>query len=462
MKIKYKSLFSLAAISGLIILSGCGCQQPNPKQYRVNLEIWGFDDTSDTFSEIIEIYKKINPNIQGIEYKKLAADNYKKELIEAMAAGQGPDIFLVHNTWFPSFSDKILPASKEIVNEQKIRKDFVDVVADDFIDKNQVWAIPLSVDSLALYYNKDLFNAASITSPPKNWDDFIADIGILTKVDNYGEISRSGASLGTAYNINRATDVLNLMMFQNGTKMTDADGSISFDRSQIINGKPVSTGENALTFYTDFAKTGSSKYTWNRNMHYSIDAFSEGNLGMMFNYSWHMKTIENKSPKLNFSVAPVPQFAEGTPVNYANYWAYGVAKNKISAKNSANVTNEIRANEAWKFLTFLTTKSDTPINIQTNSEGITPVSNSNFDAASVYAKKTGKPAARRDLIEIQKSDPKLGVFVTENLIAKSWKQADPDAVEQIFSEMIDQVNRGQTNVHDALLTASRRTQQLNK
>jgi multiple sugar transport system substrate-binding protein len=462
MKIKYKSLLLLTVISGLIILSGCGCQQPNPKQYRINLEIWGFDDTSDTFAEIIDIYKKIDPNIQGIEYKKLSADTYKKELIDAMAAGQGPDIFLIHNTWLPSFSDKMLPSSKEIVNEQKIRKDFVDVVANDFIDKSQVWAIPLSVDSLALYYNKDLFNAASITTPPKNWDDFVADVGILTKVDSYGEISRSGASLGTAYNINRATDVLDLMMFQNGTKMTDTDGTITFDRSQIANGKPVSPGENALTFYTDFAKNGSSKYTWNRNMHYSIDAFSEGNLGMMFNYSWHIKTIESKSPKLNFSVAPVPQFTEGTPVNCANYWAYGVAKNKVSTKNSTNVTNEIRAGEAWKFLTFLTTKSDTPISVKTNVEGITSVSNSNFDAASVYAKKTGKPAARRDLIEIQKSDPKIGVFATENLIAKSWRQTDPDAMEQIFSEMIDQVNRGQSNVHDALLTASRRAQQLNK
>lgn len=462
MKARYRSLLAVIVVSGLIIMSGCGCKESNPKQYRINLEVWGFDDTSDTFSEIIENYRKINPNVDSIVYKKLSADTYRTELIDAMAAGQGPDIFMLHNTWLLNFSDKITAAPKEIINEQKLRKDFVDVVADDFLSEGSVWAVPLSVDSLGLYYNKDFFNASSITSPPKNWDDFVADVGILTKVDSFGEISRSGASLGTAHNINRSTDILSLMMLQNGTKMIDGDSSVSFDRSQLVNGRQISPGENALTFYTDFARTGSSKYAWNRNMHYSIDAFSEGNLAMMFNYSWHIKTIESKSPKLSFAVAPIPQFSGSTPVNFANYWAYGVAKNKTSSNNSANVTNDIRASEAWKFLAFLTTKAETPIQIKTNAAGSSQAVNSNFDPASVYIQKTGKPAARRDIIEIQKNNPKIGVFATDNLIAKSWKQADPNDIEKIFSEMIDQVNRGQSNAHDALQVAAQRAQQLYK
>jgi ABC-type glycerol-3-phosphate transport system substrate-binding protein len=462
MKIRYKAILITAFISGLAVLSGCGCKDKNTVQYKINLEIWGFDDTSDTFNEIIGTYKKINPNITNIEYKKLAADSYRKELIDAMAAGQGPDIFVIHNTWLTGFSDKIATAPKEIINEQKLRKDFVDVVADDFLDQGQVWAVPLSVDSLGLYYNKDLFNAASITSPPKNWDDFVADAGILTKIDNVGEISRSGASLGTAYNINRSTDILNLMMLQNGTKMTEKDGSVSFDQAQIIDGKTVSPGENALSFYTDFARAGSSKYTWNRNMHYSIDAFSEGNLAMMFNYSWHIKTIENKSPKLNFAIAPIPQFTGSAPANYANYWAYGVAKNKANIKNSVNATNDNRVREAWKFLAFLAAKPEAPIQIQTSVAGTTRTTNSNYDPALVYANKTGKPAARRDIIEIQKADSKIGVFVNDNLIAKSWKQADSDAVELTFSEMIDQINRGQFTVREALQTAAKRVGQMAK
>lgn len=457
-----KKIGVIIAISSLLVLSGCGCKQPNPKQYKINLEVWGFDDNSDDFSEIFDNYKKVNPNIESVAYKKISFDTYEKELIDAMAAGQGPDIFVLKNNWLPKFLDKIVPAPQNILNEQKVRNDFVDVVANDFVDKGQVFAVPLSVDSLGLYYNKDLFNAASITSPPKTWDEFVADSTKITKVEGNGEISKSGAAMGTAYNINRPTDILNMLMLQNGTQMINQNGRITFDQAQVVNGKLVSPGENALAFYTDFARSSSSKYSWNRNMHYSIDAFSEGNLAMMFNYSWHVKTIENKSPKLNFAVAPIPQFPGSTPANYANYLAYGVTKNKISSTNSSNVTNDIRIEEAWKFLVYLATKPDKPIQITSNVAGTTKTTNANYDPASVYAQKTGKPAARRDLIEIQKTDPKIGVFANDNLIARSWKQSDPETVETFFSDMIDQINRGQTTIHDALKNAASRVEQLKK
>ena len=338
----------------------------------------------------------------------------------------------------------------------------MDVVADDFLGNGLVWAVPLSVDSLGLYYNKDLLNIAAITAPPKNWDEFATDVEKMTKIEGNGQISRSGAALGTAYNINRSIDVLNMFMLQSGTKMISDNNNASFDKAQFVEGKTVSPGENALTFYTDFARSSSSRYSWNRDMHYSIDAFSEGNLAMMFNYSWHVKTIENKSPKLNFAVAPVPQFTSGIPVNYANYWAYSVSKNKTSTKNSSNVTNEIRTSEAWKFLTYLATKPEKAIQIESDVAGTKKVTNSNYDPASVYAQKTGKPAARRDLIEIQKADPKIGVFSEGNLIAKSWRQVDPESVEVIFSEMIDRVNRGQSTVHEAIEVAAKRVSQLER
>jgi uncharacterized protein Yka (UPF0111/DUF47 family) len=84
----------------------------------------------------------------------------------------------------------------------------------------------------------------------------------------------------------------------------------------------------------------------------------------------------------------------------------------------------------------------------------------NYDPAIAYLEKTRKPAARRDLIELQKTDPELGVFAKDNLIAKSWRQAQPEAVENIFAEMIDQVNRNQANVNDAIRTASQRVLKL--
>jgi len=93
------------------------------------------------------------------------------------------------------------------------------------------YGVPLSVDSLGLYYNKDLFNAAGITSPPRDWNEF-ADISKkLTKFDVSNQIVVSGTAMGTAYNINRSTDILNLLMLQSQTEMVDSiSGQAVFDK----------------------------------------------------------------------------------------------------------------------------------------------------------------------------------------------------------------------------------------
>jgi multiple sugar transport system substrate-binding protein len=233
-------------------------------------------------------------------------DTYKQDLVDAMAAGQGPDILLVHSRWIPNFMDKIYPAPVEIIGEQKMKSNFVDIVVDDFLIDGSVYAAPLSVDSMALFYNKDLFNMAGITNPPKNWDEFADVARRLTKIDENGQIIQSGAAMGTAYNINRAVDVLNLLMMQKKTEMiNDVRTAAVFNKRSGAGNNSYSPGEDAFRFYTQFADQNSSTvpYTWNSRMHYSVDAFSEGTLGMMFNYSWQIDSLALKSPKLNYAIA---------------------------------------------------------------------------------------------------------------------------------------------------------------
>jgi len=442
-----KILLSIVILSGILLLGGCGCKQANPNKYSMKLEVWGLFDNQDAFFDIIENYRRVNPNISDISYRKMSPDTYKKDLLEALASGQGPDIFLIQNNWLPAFADKIVPAPMAVLTEQKFRSDFVDVVADDFLNQGKIYAVPLSVDTLGLYYNKDLFNEAGITAPPQKWSEFMEDVKRLTHVDNTGNITRSGAAIGTAYNINRSTDILNLLMLQNGTTMVNPQTRRALFDQIVKNGdQSLSPGENALNFYTQFANNNFSIYAWNPRLHYSIDAFSEGSAAMMLNYSWQIDTIAAKAPKLNFAVAPVPQLPNMPAVNYANYWGYAVAKNK-TAYDSAQpgqvaLTDEVRVNEAWQFLKFLTTRPEAAINISTNVAGQQKTTAVNFDPAVNYLEKTRKPAARRDIIQIQKNDPKIGAFAAQNLFAKSWYETDPESIEAIFADMIDKVNRG--------------------
>ncbi len=467
--IKHKGRFCLAfvVILAMPIFSGCGSQNQG---YKVSLEVWGMLDESVAYGEIINKYKDLNPYIVDIKYRKFSQDTYKQDLLDALASGQGPDIFLMSNAWLPSYENKLEPAPSILVNEQDMNTNFPDVVSADFVDGGRVYATPLSVDSMQLYYNKDIFNAAGITAPPKTWQEFSNDVQLLTKLDAVGNISRFGTAMGTSQNVNRYSDILSLLMLQNGAELPTKKGMVArIDQGSTgQDGVNVQPGEQALGYYTQFARVSllsmvlNPVYCWNSRQLNSIDAFANGNVGMILSYSWQGNNIKNKNPKLNYAVAAVPQVNPSKPVSYANYWGYAVTKNRPTSTTPqkgatiAPITDAIRTHEAWQFLKFLTLKNAgtvTLYNAVTKNSKDFPTT---FDPAVSYLKLTNQPAARRDIIDLQKRDATLGVFASGNLIAKSWYQVDPDAIEKIFAEGIDSIDRGDTSLHQALVLMKNR------
>lgn len=409
------------------IFDGCG-REPN-----VTLEFWNVFDDSDVFDGLIRKFNEEHRTIK-IVYRKKSYLDYESGLVDALAAGRGPDIFSVQNTWLPKHIDKISPMPSDIMNGKQFREAFVDVAAQDFIlsQKSEsgsvvgesIYALPLYVDTLALFWNKDIFNENDIAIPPKNWHEFKDAAQKLTKRDEANNILRSGAAFGTARNVNRAGDILMMLMMQTGAKMADRSRwQATFDESVQSQGQSFDVGQRALEFYTSFANPNKDVYAWNNKMDYSIDAFAQGKTAMMINYSYHIETIKAKDPHLRFALAPVPQPKDAkTEINYANYWGLTVSV--------ASSPDEIKY--AWIFLDWLTQQPQ----------------------AKEYLEKTKKPSARRDLIEAQKNDLELGVFARQALSAVSWLEVDNLATDEIFNNMIDAVNRGLAAPEQALKKAA--------
>lgn len=386
------------------------------------LTVWGvFDDTS-SFNQSINAFQKANKNIK-VTYRVFKPQDYEPALLNALAAGTGPDVWMIHNTWLPKHIDKIIPmpavapgTKAPLMTVRQFQDLFVDVARYDLINDGKIYGMPLYVDTLALYYNKDMFATAGITQPPKLWKDFLDDVKKITTYDTGRNITRSAAALGTARNVNRSTDILMMLMLQSGVRMTDTDNTqATFSRS--VDGAPV--GETALQFYTDFANPQREVYTWNDSMHYSFDAFASGTTAMMINYAHQIGALRAAAPRLNWAVAMIPQASSVDVRTYANYWPL-----VVGAKTKS-------PNEAWQFVHYLTA-----------GEG-----------ALAYLDATGRPAARRDVIDQQKTDPDLGVFAEQALAARSWLQVDASAIETIFAEMIDNVNLGKQTIADALRAA---------
>ncbi len=409
----------LVFLTLILILRNFGGGGAGP---RVAIEFWGVFDDRTAFDKVIRDFQTQNPGITVV-YRQFSFEDYEKEIVNALAGGVGPDIWMIHHTWLPKHIDKLFPLPEKIKGLDKplttirdFQDQFVEVAVQDLTAGGQIYGMPLYIDTLALYYNKDLFNSAGITRPPSDWDEFNDAVERLTRTDTSGNIVQSGAAMGTSDNINRSTDILAALMLQSGVRMTDIDNTEAmFSRS--VNNTPV--GEVALRYYTDFANPSVQTYTWNDGQHYSVDAFTEGTVAMMFNYSHQAEILNQKATRLNYAIASMPQISESDIKNYANYWAVAVSRSSLAP------------NEAWRFVAYLTSR----------------------EGSSNYLAETMRPSARRDIIDLQKNDLRLGVFANQALTAKSWYQIDNSAIESVFADMIDSINFGRLSIREALQEA---------
>lgn len=397
----FSILFTLALLS-----AGCGGGGSLPQPKNVVLNFWDPFEDSESLQPLLQAYSQKHPNVQ-IVYSKKDITTYSQDLLEALAAGTGPDIFSINNSWLPQYKDKVVPASSNIFLYKDYKDAFVDVAVNDFTDSQKIYGVPLYVDSLGLYYNKEVLGTAGIATPPKTWAELSVDVQKIKRANRTGYFTLSGLAAGASANVNRAVDILYEFMLQKRAVPFSADGTqASFAQSVQKNGNNTNPGLEGLNFYTSFANPASPNYNWNARSDYSIDAFTNGRAAFLYSYSYTAATIKQKNPNLNFDVAPAPQPNLDDPaVNFANYWGEVVSKQN---KNP---------DVAWSFLKFISSK----------------------DVLDKYYAKNKHPSSRKDLISLQISDPDIGVFANANLTAKSFYKPDQAKMDNIFSKLIDNI-----------------------
>ncbi len=419
----------LAVIGFAFVLFRSATTSPSSgsSSVKADLAVWGTFEDSENMGPFIAAFKQKNPNVT-ITYTQKNIETYETDLLNALAAGNGPDIFAIHNDWLPEYRDKLAEAPKSVMSTKAFKDVFVDVVTDDFVADDKVFAAPLSVDTLALYYNKNILGSAAIATPAKTWGDLKFDAKRITGQNPGSFISRSGVALGTSTNINRSQDILYLLMLQAGSvPYSDDQTQPTFDQAVMDeSGNTTFPASNALEFYTSFADPNSDHYSWNNRSNYSLDAFVNGQLGYMYGYSYFMDTIKQKAPNLNYDIAPVPQMVVGKDlVNYANYWGFAVSK------QSKNI------NVAWSFINSMITKP----------------------SLTQYYVRHPLPAARKDMISDQ-IETNMGVFASSNLTARSFYKKDATKVDSIFNSMIDDVNLRGKQPEEAITSASQKVSAL--
>jgi multiple sugar transport system substrate-binding protein len=410
----------------LVALIGFGFYfglRPASQSAKVTLTIWGTDPKNIFTTDMTAAYKTVAPNAT-LDYVQVDPSVYGSKLLDAFAEGTGPDIFELGNRDLPKWEALTAPIPATLAttfNVTTLQNDFPTVVGQDFVTNNQVYALPLDLDTLVLLYNKDLFDSAGIVYPPKTWDDFETDVAKLRVLNAQGQLTQSAVALGgSETSIANAPDIVFQLMLQNGTAMTSNDGSsATFNAGgQSANAANANPGLAAFNFYLQFANAASPYYTWNDGMGDAIQSFIAGQTAMVFGYASDIAQVKQKAPFLNFGVAAMPQPAGATiAVNYPKYSGLAVSRQSPNAV------------AAWQFILFATT---------------------NAAGESVYTKDTGEPPATRAYIAANLNDPNYGVFAAQALTARSWYEADPDQIDGIMNTAIQNVLNGSMDSEKAL------------
>jgi len=257
----FKKTLIISIISIFFLTTGFGCKGLSTTQQAslkpIKLIYWTIYDDVDELRVLATEYSQRYPNVT-IDIRQVNYNEFDNLFTNALADDVGPDIVSQHATWLRKNQTRLLPApagtqmsrmviadnfskDQQIVTDtnllptiNSISKDYVKTVANDVILDNKIYGLPLSLDTLAIFYNQDLLDRAGIAEAPKDWATFISDVKKLTKFNSVGDIVQAGTALGTYNNINAAFDITSLFIINSFQLMFKASGGPQLRKAPLF------------------------------------------------------------------------------------------------------------------------------------------------------------------------------------------------------------------------------------
>ncbi|KKW24455.1 MAG: hypothetical protein UY70_C0001G0023 [Candidatus Kaiserbacteria bacterium GW2011_GWB1_52_6] len=435
-------IFGALAISGILIFAlfvGQGTSNTVG-----SITVWGTLDQG-AFSTVIRQASENTGELSGVVYEQKDAATYDAELTNALANGQGPDIFLMREDQAMKNVGKVYVIPYAILSESEFEATFA-VAATPFLTAGGIEAIPLNVDPLVLYWNRDLLASAGRTLPPQYWDEVIPmatyvvdgskelNASAVTLRDQAGTIKKSAIAFGEYQNISDAKDILAALILQAGGLITtkDSAGHIVSSLSQKAT-KGAQATVNALRFYTGFADPSRDIYSWNRSLPDARAAFAAGDVGLYVGHASEESLIRQMNPNLNFFVAALPQirgsdYSEGT----AHVYGFAISRTSRNPTGAQTAAYLLASPELSKNLSI--------------ALGIPSAQISVLQAALQNTK-----TKAYENLQIKASHDQA--IALSAITARAWVDPDPQETDTIFRAMIENTVSGALRIEDAIQRA---------
>ncbi|MGL4651013.1 MAG: ABC transporter substrate-binding protein [Caldilineaceae bacterium] len=174
---------------------------PLPEGAKIVLRV-GTGDSGEGLTphnRIIEAFEAANPDIQ-VQLEPVGSGDYYARILTQIAAGDPPDLLQIGDDAVPMFVNRgaFLPLDDFITGDFPLDTSIYlpGMLSPGQIDGSQ-YLLPKDYSSLAVYYNKALFDAAGLPYPQDGWtwEEFIETAKALTVTDANGEVTQWGVQL---------------------------------------------------------------------------------------------------------------------------------------------------------------------------------------------------------------------------------------------------------------------------
>ncbi len=411
-------IFGLGIAIGVLFFSGKISLPGDTKNQTGlvgNVTVWGVMPYG-FMNSLLDSIEQQNKDLK-ITYVEKRPETIQSDLVHALSIGRGPDVFMMAPGQVAENVERLYIIPYTTYPDSVYMNSFIDP-ATEFMTSQGILAVPLFIDPMVLFYNRDLLSNEYLIDPPTTWNMFHDYVRKLTKSDDAGRIVQSAAPLGTTNNTSYTKDIVILKALQDGEKF------VSFDKN--LNGWTSSVGDsnilsNAMAWFLQFSQSSSDLYTWNTSLIKDQDMFTAGRLAMYFGYPNEYETIRKKNPNLNFAMAAIPQSdaPNARKTNYGKVYSIGVSAISKNIPAALGVMDLLSTN----------------------------------DYVSAMIDGTYYAPARRDMLNNRPQDnANLSMVYNSTIISKSFFDPDSRETGRMISTVIDNVNAGNKNLEEGMAT----------
>lgn len=153
-----------------------------------DLTIWAMGNEGDLLGDFVKDFEKENTDVT-VKVTAIPWSSAHDKIQTAIAAGNGPDVAQMGNTWMADFSNSFstVPGNFDMSG-------FFEGPADNYKVGDRQLGVPWYVDTRVLYYRTDIAEKAGVTETPKTWDELKTMAEAMQKVDGVDYGMRIGAS----------------------------------------------------------------------------------------------------------------------------------------------------------------------------------------------------------------------------------------------------------------------------